>query len=355
MDIAGAAQASSSTKRTAGEGAARRQERESNSTAEVAEEQDSTVEVIVEETGGPASERRRLEGIAADLRSRVPPRKEFAAIVGEIIRDAVDYVIDAPRMKRYSLAELEPDEKTTIGKRIERLIRIRFGLPRGTRLDVALAGEDVDIKTSCTSARSWMFSKSNVDHVNLLIAYDETTARFDLGLVLVTEDILGSHNQDKKRGLKGPKGGASGNRRKPQEVDGRILWVLKQEPYPPNFLAQLPPALLAAILSGPSGAARVRNLFSTVVGVPVPRHAIASLANQRDPKRRDRGPDGARGQLWKKGLLVLSGTFRADATIAAMAGVSLAKDETMSLWATDRRLSAAVVKRYARCHKLRQP
>jgi hypothetical protein len=117
-------------------------------------------------------------------------------------------------------------------------------------------------------------------------------------------------------------------------------------------LAQLPPALLAAILSGPSGAARVRNLFSTVVGVPVPRHAIASLANQRDPKRRDRGPDGARGQLWKQGLLVLSGKFRGDAKIAMLVGVHLADDETMSLRATDPRLSKAVVRGYAESHGL---
>jgi hypothetical protein len=311
-------------------------------------------EIFVEQGGEDALTNRRLSAIADDLRARTPSKSVFGEEIGRIIRAAVDYVVDSPAMRRYAIDELEPDEKTAIGKRIERLIRMRFELPKGQRLDVTLAGEDVDIKTSCTAARSWMFSPSNIDRVNLLIAYNEKSARFDLGLVLVTEDILGAGNRDSKRSLIGQKRTRRGLKGDAEVAEGNIRWLLVDVPYPPNFLGHLPREELLKIVAGKSGAARVRNLLSSQLGVPIPRHAIAAVANQKDPPRRSRGNDGARGQLWKSTqILVLSGQFRKDARIALeVTGVRLSRDETMSLRRDDKRLHEHLVAAYLKHHKL---
>lgn len=317
---------------------------------------DESVEISVRNTAADPSIDKRIEAVAQDFRRTVPTGKEFEAAIGSIIRDAVDYVIDAPNMRRYAIDDLEPDEKTTIGKRIERLIRMRFKIPKGEKLDIRLAGEDVDIKTSCTTSRSWMFSKSNVDHINLLIAYDERTATFAMGLVLVTEDILGAHNQDRKRGIlssraAGKKAANGGG----ETVKGRIFWLVEKHHYPPNFLPTIDENVLQRIVAGKTGAERVRRLLTEVTGRPIPGRAIDAVANQQDPKRRSRGLDGARGKLWsKKGLLVLSGKFTRDSDIArASLGIGLRPDETLSLSRDHPALTTKLVQTYAENHRLK--
>jgi hypothetical protein len=311
-------------------------------------------EVAVDETSASSTLNDRLVTIERALKDAIPDQRELAVELGEIIRAAVDYVIDAPTMRRYSLYDLEPDEKTTIGKRIERLIRSRFNLSKGQKLDVRLAEEDVDIKTSCTISRSWMFSPSNIDHVNLLVAYDEKTAVFDLGLVLITDDVLNAKNRDIKRQLKGDRTKRESLTGEVVHVGGDIRWILKNESYPENFLARQESAVLDKIVAGRSGAARVRNLLSMVVETPIPRQAIAAVANQADPKRRERGGDGARGKLWKDvGLLILSGRFHADADLVfEVLGIRLRHDQSISIPASHRKLSRAALEKFANEHRL---
>jgi hypothetical protein len=287
----------------------------------------------------------RMDKIAWALVSKVGVMEEFADAVGRIIRSAVDYVIDAPSLYRYTLNELEPDEKTTIGKRIERLLRFQLDLPKGDKLDIKLAGEDVDIKT--TMHKNWMFSKNNYDHINLLIAYSEKEATYRLGLAYVTAEDLGEPNRDQKRGMS----------KKPRE---NIRWLLTDQSYPPNFLAQLSPGTLDTIIRERTGMKRVMKLLETVNGMPIPRHVICSVANQKDPLRRIRSNGGARDILWQQNILVLSGAYECDRKIARAVlaktlsdkGQILKDDETLTFLAGDSRLTLDIIEEYRLAHEL---
>lgn len=278
----------------------------------------------------------RMKAIEADLLRHAAGKEKFAAAAGRIIRDAVDYAIDAPTLMRYSIDELEPDEKTAIGKRIERLLRFRFKIPKGDKLDIKLAGEDVDIKT--TISKNWMFSKSSWGRINLLIAYSEASAIFSVGLALIEAEHLGKDNRDQKRSMK-------------KEFQERIFWILKDHPYPENLIARLPPAAYAEITAQSSGQQRIIALLRMVKDRAIPRHVIASLANQKDPLKRIRSNGGARTVLWNSDLLVLSGRYVADREIAAeLNDVALGRDEVMSVDAA--KAGATALAKYCAAHGL---
>lgn len=280
----------------------------------------------------------RMQKIKWDLILRVGDEKQFAVRVGQLIREAVDYVVDAPTLFRYSVEDLDPDEKTAIGKRIERLLRFQFDLPKGKNLDIQLGGEDVDIKT--TMRKNWMFSTSSHGHINLLIAYDENLATFKLGLAYVLEHQLGAHNRDRKQSLSA-------------EHRENIYWILKDEPYPPNFLARLPDDVLSKIVAPKTGMKRVLQLLRSATGSPIPRHVICSVANQKDPLRRTRSNGGARDILWQEGILVLSGTYECDRNIAEkVIGAVLRDDETLTLSTTDPRVKEELLESYKISHQL---
>lgn len=280
----------------------------------------------------------RMQKIKWDLVHRVGTEEQFARRVGIIIRSSVDYVIDAPTLYRYSMDDLEPDEKTAIGKRIERLLRFHLHLPKGKRLDIQLAGEEVDIKT--TMGKNWMFSRSSHGFINMLIAYDENNATYRLGLAYVHTEHLGAHNRDQKQSLK-------------SEHKENIYWILKDQPYPENFLARQPKPILNQIISQKTGMKRVIQLLRVANGVPIPRHVICSVANQKDPLRRTRSNGGARDILWGEGILVLSGTYECDRHIAKSAlNVELAEDETLTFSTVDARMTSQLVDSYKAAHQL---
>jgi hypothetical protein len=285
----------------------------------------------------PALEARK-EKIKWDLVRRVGGETEFARRVGEIIREAIDYVIDAPTLFRYSIDDLDPDEKTAIGKRIERLLRYQFKLPKGEKLDIKLGDEDVDIKT--TMGKNWMFSKSSHGHMNLLIAYDEKAALFQLGIAYVLEDHLGAHNRDRKQSLTAAHREA-------------IYWILKDQQYPPNFLDHLPKGNFNKIVAEKTGMKRVLQLLRLAPLMPIPRHVICSVANQKDPLRRVRSNGGARNILWNEGLLVLSGAYECDRKISeTVMGRELADDEMLSVPVNEVRLTPELLDAYRNWHQL---
>lgn len=263
----------------------------------------------------------RMERMKLELIGKVGAFEPFAEAVGQIIRAAVDYVIDAPVMRRYSLSELEPDEKTTIGKRIERLFRLQFDLVRGEKLDIKLGREDVDIKT--TMGSNWMFPPSSYGHVNLLIKYTEGSIgvmpTFSIGLNHISLSDLGERNRDGKRSIKG------------KEAHANIMWIIKDRVYPSNFLSQLPTETLEKITQPKTGMKRVLALLRLATGCPIPRHVICSVANQKDPLRRVRSNGGARDVLWKEGILVLSGAYSCDRDIGeVLCDKLLADDELLT-------------------------
>lgn len=275
----------------------------------------------------------RMQNVRKDLMHHVGGEEHFAKRTGDIIRSAIDYGIDAPTLFRYSVTDLDPDEKTAVGKRIERLLRFNFKIPRGEKLDICLAKEDVDIKT--TMGRNWMFSKSSHDRINLLFTYDESMATFSAGLAYVQECQLNAiGNRDEKRSL------SSRHR-------STISWIIRDAPYPPNFLAMLPKEDLEEIISPRSGSKRVVNLLRKCAGRIIPRHVICSVANQKDPMKRIRRNGGARDQLWEESILVLCGTSALDRKAAQEAlNIKLDKDETLSMHFHDPRMPGELVESY---------
>lgn len=293
---------------------------------------------VPSETGKvPEAIAARMANIRTDLFAKTGGLQAFTEAAGTIIRNAVDYVIDAPTLLRLSVDDLEPDEKTAVGKRIERMLRFKFDIPRGDKLDIVLGGEDVDIKTTMTN--KWMFSKSSWNHVNLLIAYDEKKARFSVGLTFVVEAHLGAKNRDSKRTIK-------------KEFYENISWIVEGASYPPNFLADLPADTIKQITSQSSPNERVDALFALVQKTPIPRHAICSIANQQDSLKRLRRNGGARETLWMKGILVLSGTSKSDKAIAQAAlGIRLGKGEFASLSRNHPSLTVDMLKSYMEKHE----
>lgn len=278
----------------------------------------------------------RMQKIQWDLIGKVGDSEHFAKQLGQLIRASIDYVIDAPTLQRYSIFDIDPDEKTAIGKRIERLMKFEFGLPKGKKLDVVLGGEDVDIKT--TMGKNWMFSKSSHEHINLLIAYDERKATFQLGLAYVKEEDLGAANRDQKKSLRHKES---------------IFWIFKDLPYPANFLAQLPEETFKKIIAPKTGMKRVVELLRQVHCCAIPRHVICSVANQKDPMRRIRSNGGARDILWEEGILVLSGAYECDRNVAQTAlQIVLEDDEMMTLPLTDPRLTPELAESYRVAHEL---
>lgn len=284
---------------------------------------------------------KRMQRIQWDLTSRVGNSEKFSEQLGHIIRSAIDYVIDAPTLHRYSIQEIDPDEKTAIGKRIERLMKYEFNLPKGTILDVVLANEEVDIKT--TMGKNWMFSKSSHGKINLLIAYDESKATYRLGLAYVEEDQLGAQNRDRKQSLTA-------------EHKANIFWIFKDIPYPPNFLAGLPKDHFKKIISHKTGMKRVIELLRLTNRKAIPRHVICSVANQKDPMRRIRSNGGARDLLWEEGILVLSGAYECDRHVAKNSTrIMLEDDEMLTIHLEDHSLTEDLCDYYRKEHNLTLP
>lgn len=312
-------------------------EEELNDIAKANQEKELLPIIGLAEISDPVLEERKAR-ITSDLYGRAGTRDNFLAILGKIIRDSIDYVIDSPTLFRYGIDELEPDEKTAIGKRIERMLRFVFMIPKGKKLDVWLGGEDVDIKT--TMGKNWMFSRSSHDRLNLLIAYNEKSAVYRIGLVYVLPEQLGAANRDQKQSL------TAAHRES-------ISWLALEYPYPPNFLKFLPEETFKKITMYSHGMRRVLALLRLVQNVAIPRHAICSVANQKDPMRRIRSNGGARDLLWKEGILVLSGNYDVDKDIAFHTkGVTLNDEETMTILRASIKTLPRLEENYMKWHKL---
>lgn len=241
--------------------------------------------------------------------------EKIRAEVPKLIRRAIDEVIDAPRSGRLTLGEVEKTEKTYLGTKIEILIRKFFKFPKGL-LDLRIEGHDVDIKNTVTG--NWMIPTEAIDKACILIASDEKTALCDLGLVVCHMDYLtAGKNKDSKRSISS----------KGME---NVLWLLKDEPYPPNFWERLDPASVKRIMACRAGTQRVIQLFREVQQQPVGRDIILAVAQQNDSLKRLRKNGGARDALAKESIAILSGAY--DNAIVKKLGFSpLSKAEFMGI------------------------
>jgi hypothetical protein len=237
-----------------------------------------------------------LSAMAADLRGRAAGVGGLAAVIPAMLRGVIDDVIQTPRTGRRSYDELEKTEKTYIGTRVEIMLRADLGLPRGSRLDVLVLGNETDIKH--TMGNTWMIPAEAVDHPCILVAADEARAVCFLGLIVARRAYLtGSMNRDQKRSV-----AAEGFR--------HVLWLLREHPYPPNFWRDVPADAVARIFSGKTGNERMMALFRELQGTPISRDVVEAVARQKDFMRRIRadGGHGTRDRLAAEGILLLSAT-----------------------------------------------
>ncbi len=238
--------------------------------------------------------------------------------VGELLRDCIDGVIKTPQTGRRLYTELQNSEKTYIGTCVEIDLRDRLRLPRGSHLDLEIAGTDVDVKFS--AGISWMIPPEAIGRPCIIISADDKAALCGLGLFLAKPEYLNAPNRDQKRSL---------------SKFGRdnIRWLFKDEPYPVNFWQTVTKETAAKIAAGRSGNERIVTLFREVVGRPISRKVVEDVATQRDFMRRLRadGGGGTRDVLAREGLVLLCGTWSdAQVLIRELRLPAVARSEFMS-------------------------
>ncbi len=208
-----------------------------------------------------------------------------------VVRRGIDEVIDGGRTGRYSIEQLAKTEKTYIGTKIEHLVLNEFEIRRGEVLDASIADQEVDIKWSLSS--QWEIPVEAVNQLCLLIGARERRNEFHVGVARSIPEHLGAPNRDRKRKLTASRGAA-------------IRWLVPTSFLPPNFFATVPPGVLSEIMSRPKGQPRVRALFELQPRRAIPREAIETVAQQRDPLRRVRADKGPR----MGSVIVLSSRYK---------------------------------------------
>lgn len=225
-------------------------------------------------------------------------RDRLRTSLAALFRQAIDEVIDTPRTRRRLIGDLEKTEKTYIGTKVEILFRNFLRLPKGNRLDLLMGGRDVDVKF--TIHNNWTIPLEAVNEVCLLLSCAESKATFCVGLIVVRDEHLNrSTNRDQKRTIS-----STGKL--------HIRWIFRDEPYPPNFWSNILPEDAEYIMEmAVNGNERIRRLFIALVGRPVPRRIVESVAQQKDFMKRLRKNGGARDQLHREGYRLLSAAYDA--------------------------------------------
>ena len=235
-----------------------------------------------------------LLAIEAEMLQRAGGRDAFCLEVPKLLRRSIDEVIDAPRTARLTFNQLEKTEKTYIGTKIEILLRNFLDIPKGI-LDLEVNGVDVDIKNTTTG--NWMIPREAFDKACILISSNELTALCSIGLIVCRMEYLTSgQNRDQKKSI---------------SAEGRkhIRWIMKDQPYPKNFWEQVSLDEIKAIMAGKSGNERLVILFRQMTGLPISRQVVEGIARQKDYMKRLRKNGGARDQLAKEGIALLSGHY----------------------------------------------
>lgn len=218
---------------------------------------------------------------------------DLESIIGDILRGALDEVIDMPRTQRFSLEELEKTEKTYIGTKVEILFRDTFGLSKGSKLDLMIQGNEVDVKN--TIGANWTIPSEAVGEICVLLQANDNKSLFCFGLIICRDRVL---NQGKNR---------DGKRTISKAGKKEILWFVKDGSLPKNFFLHMNYDLRHEILSPKGGSTRLANLFRSFQGEIITRRLVECVARQKDYMKRIRGNGGARDILAREGLLILWG------------------------------------------------
>lgn len=240
---------------------------------------------------------------------------EFELEVPQLLRVAIDEVIDAPRTGRFLLEDTEKTEKTYLGTKIEILLRGLLGFPKGKTLDLNINGVEIDIKNTMRS--NWSIPVENLGKPAILIRSSEAKAVCDFGVAVLKDEYLRpGKNRDSKRGV---------------SADGmsNVWWILKNHPYPENFWQLITHGERQEIMSAGGGTARLASLFEKLQRTPISRIQIQAIGQQHDYMKRIRRNGGARDILAPKGIAILWGS-KDKALIDKLGLGPLSKDEFIS-------------------------
>ncbi|MEZ5343762.1 MAG: NaeI family type II restriction endonuclease [Acidimicrobiales bacterium] len=211
--------------------------------------------------------------------------------LGDVLRRSFDEVLDGQRTGRWRIEDLEKTEKTYIGTKVEILLREALGLPEGATLDYEIAGHEVDCKFSL-GGKGWAIPLEAQNRLCLLIAADDDSSLFSVGVLRCAPEVLTAPNRDRKRGVG-------------KTARAATRWLYQDAPMPRNLLRSLPDEAREQIVGGEapsSGQARVDQLFRLAQGQIVRRETTLTVAQQADPMKRARD---SRLHLLDEGVLIL--------------------------------------------------
>ena len=215
------------------------------------------------------------------------------SIFGELLRQALDEVIDMRRTRRFSIDELEKTEKTYIGTKVEILLRSYFSLEKGRLLDLLIAGIEVDVKNTVGS--TWMIPREAINHICILLQPNDDQSAFNVGLIICRDRALtAGSNQDSKRSVS-----AAGKR--------EILWLIYDGRLPKNFFLHIQSSQRESILSLRNDTERLAAMFMVFQGEVLARELVEAVASQSDYMKRLRRNGGARDILDREGFKLMWG------------------------------------------------
>jgi hypothetical protein len=237
----------------------------------------------------------------ADIAEWFRIRDSDGAVTAEVVRDALDLVLDGQRTGRWCYGHLTKTEKTHLGTVIEIELQKEFDISDEGPLDYAIAGIPVDCKFAAQFGK-WQIPREmyrreekgellGEDHIALLIWAEEKSRLWRAGLLRVTDERLATgSNQDRKRTLAA-------------EALKEIHWIWDDPvPLPENTLVALSDEDRNAVFAHRSGQKRINELLRRVQGRVLRRAIILTVAQQEDSMKR---PRDARSHLQPEGFLVI--------------------------------------------------
>ena len=235
-----------------------------------------------------------LQALEDSLIEAVGGWDRFEEKLRGFFRSAIDEVIDTARTGRFFLDDLEKTEKTYLGTKFEIILRDWLGVEKGIKLDLLIAGNEVDVKSSTSKARGgWMIPPEAFDELCILIKVNEANALCDFGLARARQNYL---RQGKNRDAKTSFSAAGYS---------NIWWMAREFQYTPNFWTIVTEEDRKAIMSAGGGAKRIAELFRRCQQIGVSRVQIEAVAAQDDFMKRLRANGGARDILRPEGIVIL--------------------------------------------------
>lgn len=254
------------------------------------------------------------DGIAATCGGLDILQAEFP----QLVRSAIDFVLDPVRTGRTRIEELDNVEKTFVGLKIEHFVRDVLKAPKGIR-DLVIDGKDVDVKN--TLDNSWMIPPETFmsEDPCLVINSKEKEHTCWMGLMLARQAYLNKPNRDGKRGVRA-------------DAVANVLWIVEGAEYPESVWLPFDMAEFRRLREEVKhGTPRISEFLRKNLGVPVHRTVIESLLfDQLDPMKRIRGNGGARDLLRKEQIAVLSNEYGKQA-LADLHWSPIGKQETIAI------------------------